>query len=117
MQSFYTTSHKTKSCDLDGRAVRYVDAGSGEPVLLLHGYPQSALCWRHQLPTLAGRHRVIAPDWPGYGRSETPATAPTYDNEVERIGQFADRIHSLGLRRAARRNRLENKIASCHREL
>jgi pimeloyl-ACP methyl ester carboxylesterase len=83
-------------CDIDGRCVRYVEAGSGEAVLLLHGYPQSASCWRHQLPALAAGHRVVAPDWPGFGRSDPPTTAPTYDAEVDRIGRLAD---SLGLDR------------------
>ena len=66
------------------------DVGRGEPVLLLHGYPQSASCWRHQIPVLAERHRVIAADWPGFGRAEPPATPATYDAEVERIGALAD---------------------------
>jgi pimeloyl-ACP methyl ester carboxylesterase len=76
--------------------VHHIEAGEGEPVLLLHGYPQSASCWRHQIPALAERHRVIAVDWPGFGRSDPPETPPTYDFEVERIGQLAD---SLGLDR------------------
>jgi pimeloyl-ACP methyl ester carboxylesterase len=73
-----------------------VEAGSGEPVLLLHGYPQSSSCWRHQIPVLAQHHRVIAPDWPGFGRSAPPPTAPTYDAEVERIEQL---VTSLRLER------------------
>jgi pimeloyl-ACP methyl ester carboxylesterase len=73
-----------------------IDAGEGEPVLLLHGYPQSASCWRHQIPALANRHRVIAADWPGFGRSDPPESPATYDAEVDRIGQLAD---SFGLDR------------------
>jgi pimeloyl-ACP methyl ester carboxylesterase len=81
-----------RTCEIEGRRIRYVDAGAGETVLLMHGYPQSASCWRHQIPALAASHRVVAPDWPGFGRSEPPATAPTYDAEVERIGQFVERL-------------------------
>ena len=73
-----------------------VDVGEGEPVLLLHGYPQSASCWRHQIPALAESHRVIAADWPGFGRADPPTLPPTYDNEVEHIGRLAD---SFGLDR------------------
>jgi pimeloyl-ACP methyl ester carboxylesterase len=73
-----------------------VEAGRGEPVLLLHGYPQSASCWRHQIPALAAHHRVIAADWPGFGRSGPPDSPATYDTEVERIGRLAD---SFGLDR------------------
>jgi pimeloyl-ACP methyl ester carboxylesterase len=74
----------------------HVEAGAGEPVLLLHGYPQSASCWRHQIPALAQRYRVIAPDWPGFGRSDPPETPATYDAEVDRIDRLVD---SLGLDR------------------
>jgi pimeloyl-ACP methyl ester carboxylesterase len=76
--------------------VFYVEAGDGEPVLLLHGYPQSASCWRHQIPALAQGHRVIAPDWPGFGRSDPPDGPATYDAEVDRIERLAD---SFGLDR------------------
>ncbi|WP_102144618.1 alpha/beta fold hydrolase [Mycobacterium hubeiense] len=72
--------------------VVHIEAGAGEPVLLLHGYPQSASCWRHQIPALAQHHRVIAPDWPGFGRSDPPDTPPSYDAEVERIGELADQF-------------------------
>jgi pimeloyl-ACP methyl ester carboxylesterase len=77
-------------------SVLHVEEGSGEPVLLLHGYPQSASCWRHQIPALAAHHRVIAADWPGFGRSDPPDSAPAYDAEVERVGRLAD---SFGLDR------------------
>jgi pimeloyl-ACP methyl ester carboxylesterase len=76
--------------------VHHTEAGAGEPVLLLHGYPQSASCWRHQISALAERHRVIAADWPGFGRSDPPETPAGYDAEVERIGWLAD---SFGLDR------------------
>ena len=79
---FYTSLHKMTFV--------HIEAGEGEPVLLLHGYPQSASCWRHQIPALAEHHRVIAADWPGFGRCEPPETPPTYDAEVERIGMLAD---------------------------
>jgi pimeloyl-ACP methyl ester carboxylesterase len=92
MLDFHTGLYKKQSREVDGRRLCYVEMGDGEPVLLLHGYPQSAMCWRHQFPTLANRYRVIAPDWPGFGASAPPATPPTYDAEVERIGQLADQL-------------------------
>jgi pimeloyl-ACP methyl ester carboxylesterase len=78
--------------DIDGHRVFGVAAGHGEPVLLLHGYPQSASCWRHQIPALANSNHVVAPDWPGFGRSDPPSTAPMYDNEVERIERFVQQL-------------------------
>lgn len=52
--------------------------GSGPPVLLLHGYPQSHLMWHAVAPLLAERHRVVAADLTGYGASFRPA--PTDDH-------------------------------------
>jgi pimeloyl-ACP methyl ester carboxylesterase len=78
--------------DLDGRHVFTVCAGSGEPVLLLHGFPQSASCWRHQIRALAESHHVVAPDWPGFGRSAPPSDAPTYDNEIERLERLVQQL-------------------------
>src|SRR5215469_7699810 len=72
--------------------VHRIEAGQGEPVLLLHGFPQSASCWRHQMPALAAEHRVIAVDWPGFGRSAPPSTPPDYDAEVERVDELADMV-------------------------
>jgi pimeloyl-ACP methyl ester carboxylesterase len=78
--------------DVDGRKVFAVQAGSGEPVLLLHGYPQSASCWRHQIAALSDNHDVVAPDWPGFGRSDPPSTAPTYDNSVDWVERLVERL-------------------------
>jgi pimeloyl-ACP methyl ester carboxylesterase len=78
--------------DVDGRRVFGVAAGRGEPVLLLHGYPQSASCWRHQIAALADNHHLVAPDWPGFGRSDPPSTPPTYDNEIDRIERLVQRL-------------------------
>ena len=48
-------------------------AGSGSPVVLLHGYPQSGVCWHRVAPALAEHHTVVVPDLRGYGHSSTPA--------------------------------------------
>ncbi|MFY1670608.1 alpha/beta fold hydrolase [Plantactinospora sp. WMMB334] len=55
-------------------------AGSGSPVVLLHGFPQTHLMWRHVATTLAAEHTVICPDLRGYGASDKPAArdAGTY---------------------------------------
>jgi len=52
------------------------EGGTGSPVLLLHGIPTSSYLWRDVLPHLAGSHRVIAPDLPGFGRSDRPRAWP-----------------------------------------
>src|SRR5919204_455748 len=48
-------------------------ARDGEPVLLLHGFPQTHYCWRAIIPGLAETHTVVAPDLRGYGASRAPA--------------------------------------------
>lgn len=53
--------------------MHYVEAGEGFPVLLLHGWPQSWYEWRHIIPRLAPRFRVIAPDLRGLGDTSRPA--------------------------------------------
>lgn len=47
----------------------YIEAGSGEPLVLLHGFPQHSHMWRKVIPFLAGKFRVIAPDLRGMGGS------------------------------------------------
>jgi haloacetate dehalogenase len=56
-----------------GRAEYLVaSAGNGQPVLLLHGFPQTHYCWRGVVPALSQRYRVIAPDLRGYGATSAP---------------------------------------------
>jgi pimeloyl-ACP methyl ester carboxylesterase len=52
----------------------YIAAGEGAPVVLLHGFPETSYAWRHQIPELAKKYRVIAPDLRGYGETDKPAT-------------------------------------------
>ncbi|MFZ0804900.1 MAG: alpha/beta hydrolase [Candidatus Sulfotelmatobacter sp.] len=67
----------------------YEDHGSGQPVVLIHGYPLSSASWEKQVPVLlqAG-HRVIAYDRRGFGKSSQPTTGYNYDT-------FADDLHKI----------------------
>ncbi len=70
-----------------------LDSGDGEAVLLLHGYPQSLLMWRHQIPVLAKSFRVIAPDWTGWGRSpKSFDVRARYWDEVHRLADLLDAL-------------------------
>jgi haloacetate dehalogenase len=64
------SSHTVKA---NGIRQHYIDAGSGAPVVLLHGFPETNYAWRYQIPALAPSYRVIAPDLRGYGQTEKPA--------------------------------------------
>jgi pimeloyl-ACP methyl ester carboxylesterase len=56
-----------------------IDEGNGPPVLLLHGFPDSARLWQHQLPVLRGAGlRVVAPDLRGFGDSDKPVAVDAY---------------------------------------
>jgi pimeloyl-ACP methyl ester carboxylesterase len=52
-------------------------AGRGDPVLLLHGFPQTHYCWRAIIPVLAHSHTVVAPDLRGYGAAALRLAAHT----------------------------------------
>ena len=57
----------------DGVTLHTAIAGSGPAFVLLHGFPQTHLMWRHVAPALAQSHTVICPDLRGYGASSKPA--------------------------------------------
>ncbi|MGW5470935.1 alpha/beta fold hydrolase [Streptomyces chartreusis] len=57
----------------DGVSLHTAVGGSGPPVVLLHGFPQTHLMWRHVAADLAADHTVICPDLRGYGASDKPA--------------------------------------------
>jgi pimeloyl-ACP methyl ester carboxylesterase len=58
---------------VEGMRVRYVRAGSGPAVVLIHGLASSVVTWRDVLPVLARDHDVVAVDLPGFGASDQPA--------------------------------------------
>lgn len=61
----------------DGVEIAVAVGGSGSPVVLLHGFPQTHLMWRHVAARLAADHTVVCPDLRGYGASgKPPATGP-----------------------------------------
>jgi pimeloyl-ACP methyl ester carboxylesterase len=57
----------------DNVALNVAVAGTGSPIVLLHGFPQTHLMWRHVAADLAADHTVIVPDLRGYGASDKPA--------------------------------------------
>lgn len=59
--------------DLDAVRLHYVTAGAGDPVVLLHGWPQTWFMWRDVIPLLAPHFALVAPDMRGLGDSARPA--------------------------------------------
>lgn len=75
----------------NGVRLHYVVAGQGEPVLLLHGWPESSVAWRQVMPLLvkAGR-RVWAIDYRGAGQSDKPAAGYDLDNVARDVHAFIE---------------------------
>ncbi len=86
--------------DVNGVKIHYLEAGAGEPVLLVHGWPTSSFLWRKVMRPMAERNRVIAIDLPGFGQSDKPLDASYSFRYYDRIFEgFVDAlgIESIGL--------------------
>lgn len=67
-----------KYITVNGVQLHYVQAGKGEKlVVLLHGWPEFWYTWRHQIPALADKFTVVAPDLRGFNDSDKPKGWPT----------------------------------------
>src|SRR5215831_13450315 len=64
-----------KTVNIDGLDIFYREAGSPEnpTVLLLRGFPTSSQMFRNLMPQMASRYHLVAPDYPGFGESSSPA--------------------------------------------
>src|SRR5438128_5376616 len=83
----------------NGIRMHYVERGEGPLVVLLHGFPEFWYSWRHQIPALAPRFRVVAPDQRGYNLTEKPHGVDAYriDNLAADVAAL---IRHLGEERA-----------------
>lgn len=74
-------NEKIKSNGID---INVAHGGKGEPLLLLHGYPQTHLMWHKTAPTLSEKFYIICPDLRGYGDSSKPKGQPDHSNYSKR---------------------------------
>jgi pimeloyl-ACP methyl ester carboxylesterase len=85
----------------NGLEMAVYEQGEGPPVVLLHGFPEIAFSWRHQLPALADAgFRAIAPDQRGYGRTTAPPNVEDY-RVAALIADVHGLLDALGLESAA----------------
>ena len=78
---------------VNGVRLHYVLAGAGEPVVLLHGWPQTWHEWRRVIPALAAKYTVIAPDLRGFGDSDKPSSGYDKRNVAEDVYQLAQHLN------------------------
>ena len=78
---------------VDGVNFRYLTAGKGPAVILLHGYTQTSRMWRPLIPRLAEKFTVIAPDLPGNGESDIPKDGLDMKNVAVRIHMLAKQLN------------------------
>lgn len=114
------TKHRVPT---SGTEIELVAGGSGPAVLLLHGYPQTHLMWRHLAPVLAERFTVVAPDLRGYGESGKPATDAQHAPYSKRAMalDMAEVMTALGHERFSvvghdRGGRVGHRLARDHRD-
>lgn len=79
---------------VEARGLRFhvAEAGAGEPLVMLHGWPQHWWEWRHQIPALAQRYRVVCPDLRGFGWSDAPRDGYEKENLAEDVLALLDAL-------------------------
>ena len=77
---------------VNGIQLHYVMGGKGDPVVLLHGWPQTWYEWRHVMPALAKNYTVIVPDLRGLGDSSKPTTGYDGNTTAEDIYQLVSQL-------------------------
>lgn len=85
----------SKTVDVLGSKIHYLEQGEGDPILFLHGMPTSSYVWRNILPALSDQARCIAPDLIGMGRSDKPDIEYRVFDHIKYIDEF---IATMGLK-------------------
>jgi haloacetate dehalogenase len=78
--------------------MHYLQASTGEPVILIHGFPETSFAWRKQFPALSERYAVFAPDTHGLGRTDKTDIRVSRHLLAANVVAFMD---ALGIGRAA----------------
>lgn len=86
---------ESKYVEVLGSQMHYVEEGSGDPILFLHGQPTSSYLWRNIIPHVSPLGRCIAPDLIGFGKSDKPDIEYRFPDHVRYVEGF---IEELGLR-------------------
>lgn len=112
---------KQQTAKTSGATINFVTAGSGPPLLLLHGYPETHVMWRRVAPQLAEKFTVVAADLRGYGDSSKPPDGENHFNYSKRAmaQDQVDLMASLGFQKFSvvghdRGGRVTHRLALDH---
>lgn len=83
---------ESKYIDIDGSNIHYIDVGSGDPILFLHGNPTSSYLWRNIIPYVSSSGRCIAMDLIGMGKSDKPDIDYRFVDHVKYVEGFIDKM-------------------------
>lgn len=83
---------ESKFIEVEGSKIHYVEEGTGDPILFLHGNPTSSYLWRNIIPYAAEVGRAIAPDLIGMGKSDKPDIEYRFFDHVRYIEGFIERL-------------------------
>ncbi len=95
----FLDDHPGRNFDRDGLRLHYIDEGSGDPVVMLHGNPTWSFLYRHLLGDLVGSNRVIVPDHIGCGLSDKPDDSRYTYTLASRVDDLERLLDHLGLTR------------------
>ena len=93
MDTMNTDLSASQSVDVLDATMRYVDVGEGEPIIFLHGNPESSYIWRNVIPHVNGLGRVLAPDLIGFGRSsKSPTKSYRFTDHVKYLDAWFEHL-------------------------
>ena len=105
------------SAVINGVRIHYLVSGEGPTVTLLHGYTGSHQDWARQIPLLAQKHRVVALDYRGHGKSEAPHDTSGYSIDPtadwhERMAKWIDAMNGLSVFTGKLKGLKEDEVAN-----
>jgi len=84
--------YKSNYIEVHGSKMHYIDEGSGDPILFLHGNPTSSYLWRNIIPYLSSKARCIAPDLIGFGKSDKPDLEYRIVDHIKYVEGFIEKL-------------------------